>query len=61
MDQSLASRLSAYMKDGKDLSFFTYNEEKVSALTLEQVNAVLRKYIDPEKISCVFAGDFSKK
>ena len=61
LDQSLASRLTAYMKDGKDLSFYTYNEEKVSALTLEQVNAALRKYIDPEKISCVFVGDFNKK
>jgi zinc protease len=60
-DQGLATRLAAYMSDGKDLDFYSYNEEQVKALTLEQVNAALRKYISPDKISYLYVGDFSKK
>jgi zinc protease len=60
-DQALATRLTAYMSDGKDLDFFTYNEAQVNALTLDQVNAALRKYISAEKITYLYVGDFSKK
>ncbi|HEV2480219.1 MAG TPA: insulinase family protein, partial [Puia sp.] len=60
-DQALAGRLAAYMSDGKDLDFYTYNEEQVGALTLDQVNAALRKYISPDKITYLYVGDFSKK
>jgi zinc protease len=49
------------MSDGKDLSFFNANEEQVKALTLDQVNAALRKYISPDKMVFVYAGDFNKK
>jgi zinc protease len=60
-DQALAGRLTAYMNDGKDLDFYTYNEEQVNALTLDQVNAALRKYISPEKVTYLYVGDFGKK
>lgn len=60
-DQSLAQRLSSYMDEGKDLDFYTYNEAQVAALTLDQVNAALRKYISPDKITYLYVGDFSKK
>ena len=60
-DQGLAGRLAAYMSDGKDLDFYTYNEEQVGALTLDQVNAALRKYISPDKITYLYVGDFTKK
>jgi len=60
-DQQLATRLTAYMSDGKDLSFFNYNEEQARALTLDQVNAALKKYISPDKMTFVYAGDFNKK
>jgi zinc protease len=35
-------------------------DAKFEAVTLEQVNAAFRKYIDPEKLAIVKAGDFSK-
>ncbi len=60
-DNQLATRLTAYMSDGKDLSFFNDNEAQVKALTLDQVNAALRKYISPDKMVFVYAGDFNKK
>jgi zinc protease len=46
---------------GKELSFFTDYEENAKKLTLDQVNAALRKYISPDKISFIYAGDFTKK
>ena len=35
-------------------------EKKVQALTSEQILAVLRKYLEPGKLSIVKAGDFKK-
>jgi zinc protease len=35
-------------------------EEKLNALTPEQVTAAMRKYIDPAKITVVKAGDFAR-
>jgi zinc protease len=60
-DQSLASRLSSYMEQGKDLTFYTDYEDAAKKLTLGQVNAVLRKYISVGKLTLIYAGDFSKK
>jgi zinc protease len=60
-DQSLSSRLASYMEQGKDLTFYSDNEDKVKKLTLDQVNAALRKYISPDKITFIYAGDFVKK
>ncbi|HLX91900.1 MAG TPA: pitrilysin family protein [Puia sp.] len=59
-DQSIASRLSSYMSQGKDLEFFTEYEDNARKLTLDRVNAVFRKYVGTEKITFVYAGDFSK-
>ncbi len=33
-------------------------EQKIQALTLEQVNAAFRKHIDADAVSIVKAGDF---
>ena len=60
-DQALSSRIASYLMQGKDLSFFTDYEENAKKLTLGQVNAALRKYISPDKISFIYAGDFTKK
>jgi len=57
-DQSLAWRLTNFLDDGKDLSFYTDYENKAKALTLDQVNAALRKYISLDKITFIYAGDF---
>jgi len=35
-------------------------EQKIASLTVEQVNAALRTWIDPSKITIVKAGDFAK-
>jgi zinc protease len=35
-------------------------EQKIAALTPEQVNAALRRHVDPKRISVVIAGDLKK-
>ena len=36
-------------------------EKKISSLTVDQVNAAVKKWIKPEKITYVQAGDFNRK
>ena len=61
VDQFLAYQLASYINQGKDLTFYTDYENKVKNLTLDQVNSALRKYVSPDKITLIYAGDFSKK
>jgi zinc protease len=58
VDQYLGSHLASYLEEGKDLSFDTDYEDKAKALTVDQVNGVLRKYINTDKMTLVYAGDF---
>ncbi|HEV3411480.1 MAG TPA: pitrilysin family protein [Puia sp.] len=58
VDRYLAFHQADYLEKGKDLSFDMGYEDKAKALTVDQVNAVLRKYISPEKMTLVYAGDF---
>ena len=57
-DQNLSWRLSNYMTDGKDLNYYSDYENKAKSLSLEQVNAALRKYISVDKLTLIYAGDF---
>jgi zinc protease len=60
-DASLVSRLLSHLDSGRTL--LTWDkafEERMLALTPEQMLAALRKHIDPSKLTIVKAGDFSK-
>ncbi|HYY61413.1 MAG TPA: insulinase family protein, partial [Burkholderiales bacterium] len=59
-DRALASRIASYLYLGRSFAWDIELESKIAALTPEQVNAALRKYIDPAKLSLVLAGDFKK-
>lgn len=61
MNDFLARQLRWYIRDARDLTDFTNFENKVKALTVEQVNAALRKYFDKSKLVMVYGGDFDKK
>jgi zinc protease len=56
----LARQLRWYIRDERSLDDFTNFENKVKALTLEEVNAALRKYFDKSKLVLVYGGDFDK-
>ena len=59
-DRSLASALATNARVGRTMKFTAELESRVRALTVDQVNAALRKYINPDKIVVVHAGDFEK-
>lgn len=60
-DNELSSRLNNYLYYDRTLAFDAEFDKKVEALTTEQVNTTMKKFIDPKKISIVKAGDFDKK
>jgi zinc protease len=46
---------------GRTWAYSRQFEERLAALTAAEVNAALRKYVDPAKLTTVKAGDFTKK
>ena len=59
-DRELASRLTSERFWGRTMAFDAELEQKVAALTPEQMEAALRKSIDPAQLSFFRAGDFKK-
>jgi zinc protease len=59
-DQQLVGQLGNYAFLGRTLAFDAGLEQRVAALTPDIINAAMRKYIDPSKITIVKAGDFAK-
>ena len=59
-DRSLANRIATYVFIKRTFAWDIDLESKIAALTPEQVNAAMKKYIDPAKLSLVMAGDFKK-
>jgi zinc protease len=59
-DGSLSNTLANYLFIKRDLLWDEALEKKVVALTPEQINAAMKKYLDPSKINVVKAGDFAK-
>lgn len=60
-DRAIAGWLNTSLYLGRPVLFQAELEAKVQALKLEEVNAALRKHLDPAKLVIVKAGDFSKK
>lgn len=60
-DRQIANLLESYQYLNRDLTWYTDLEKKVTALKLAEVNAALKKYIDPSKLVLVYGGDFNKK
>jgi zinc protease len=57
-ENSLIPLLEAYAFIGRDMKFVTDFESKIRNLTVEDVNAALKKHIAPERLFIVSAGDF---
>ena len=60
-DGSLASKLASNLYLNRSMKWDENNEKKISSLTVEQVNAAMKKWIAPTKITYVQAGDFERK
>ena len=60
-DGTVASELKELLYAGRTFEYEIGLEKKIEALTAEEVSAAFRKYIDPDKLVIVEAGDFKKK
>ena len=59
-DAALASKFAAQVTTGRTMAFDANFEKMVQALTVADVNAAMKKYINPAKITSVEVGDFAK-
>ena len=59
-DRALADRLGNYLFLKRTFAWDIDLEARIAALTPQQVNAALRRHIDPAKLSVIVAGDLTK-
>lgn len=59
-DGVVASAWTNFLYLDRDFMWSKQHEDRLKALTVEQVNAAFRKYVDPAKLAVVVAGDESK-
>ncbi len=59
-NENLAGIIRSFMANNRDLKEYTQFEDKIQALSLDAVNAALRKYFDKSKLVMVYGGDFEK-
>jgi zinc protease len=59
-DGELVRNLAQRANQNRTLLWDAELEKKVAALTAEQINAAVRRHIDPARICTVEAGDFAK-
>ncbi len=57
-DNNLARQLNSNLFFNRTMSWNANQEKQIAALTVDKVNAAFRKYIKPENITYVKAGDF---
>jgi len=60
-DRALASRLNSYLFVKRTFAWDVEFEARIAALTPAQVNAAVKRHLDPAKLSLVTAGDFKQK
>jgi zinc protease len=59
-DRALVGRLGSYLFAKRTFAWDIGFESKIAALTADQVNAAMRRHIDPARLSVIVAGDFKK-
>jgi zinc protease len=59
-DGTLGERMSDLLYEGRTLAWVADLHAKVKALTVEQVNAAAKKYIQPDRLIVVEAADYAK-
>lgn len=58
-DSGLSRSLASYLFVGRTYAWDDAMDKKVQALTPEQINAAMKKFLTPDKISIFKAGDFA--
>jgi zinc protease len=57
-DAELVGRLSQQNFQNRTMAFDQTLEDRVAALTVDQVNTTIKRYVNPAKVSIIKAGDF---
>ena len=57
-DAALAGSLGSLRHLGRTMLWEADFERKIAALTPEQINAAMKRHIDPKKLVIIAAGDF---
>lgn len=57
-DAELVGRLSQQTFQGRTMAFDQSLEDRVTKLSVDEVNATIKKYVNPAKFSAIKAGDF---
>jgi zinc protease len=56
----LASALLGQIATGRTMAFSAALDVAIAAVSLDMVNAALRRHLRPERLLQVYAGDFAK-
>jgi zinc protease len=59
-DGSLASALLSQIATGRTMAFSAGLDTAIAAVSLDTVNAAMRRYLSPGRLLQVYAGDFAK-
>jgi zinc protease len=59
-DSAIAGQIISNLRLGRTFKHATDTEQRIAALTPDEVRAAFRKYIDPKKLVIVRAGDFKR-
>lgn len=57
-DGTIGTLLSQTLYTGRTMAYYAKRDKMITELTKDQVMAALRKYLDPQKLVVVTAGDF---
>jgi len=57
-DRALAARLADYLYKQRSFAWDAQLEQRIAALSADEVNAALRRHLDPARLSLMSAGDF---
>ena len=60
-DAQLASTLNKQVQAGRSMGYYSELEQRLNALTPDDVLAALKKHVDLDHIAIVVAGDFGRK
>ena len=61
MDNTLINLVNKKLQFGVSLDEYDALNSKIEALKLEEVNNTLKKYLNLDKVTSIYAGDFNKK
>jgi zinc protease len=59
-DEQLGYTLNQQLYEGRNMQFTKKEDEKISSASLSEVNAVMKKWLKPEKVTIILAGEFQK-